>query len=49
MKLFSLVVLSLLTLTACDKRIHEARFNGDQAITRSSVSQSGLTYSCPNN
>ena len=49
MKLATVLLLALLTLTACDKRIHEARFTGDQAITRSNVSQSGLTYSCPNN
>jgi hypothetical protein len=47
MKLAAVLILSVFCLTACDKKIHEARLHGDQAITRSSVSHSGLTYSEP--
>jgi hypothetical protein len=45
MKLLAALVLAAFCLTACDKRIREARV--DQP-TLSKVSHSGLTYSCPN-
>ena len=44
----TLMLLCVLIVTGCDKTIHEARLRVDQA-NLSSVSQSGLTYSAPNN
>ena len=49
MKLTLIALIGLLVLAACDKTIHEARLRVDQPITLSNVSQSGLTYSAPNN
>ncbi len=47
MKWILLAMLGL-TLTGCEKTIHEACANHTSADTRSTAAVSGLTYSCPN-